>query len=323
MISKKFYLLALIIVVFLCFLFIYYFVLPARVISVAQTSKVVMRFNKPVERRSILPSITPNVPGEWRYEQPISGNHLFTALAFVPEEKMNPKVQYEIELGSIKSFFNAGLAGNYSFSFKPGIALAAAVPNQKITLIDIAPAWQKYKLSCEAASLKMALSYKGVDVSEDEIMQKIGYDTTSRQGAVWGNPNKNFVGDINGQMCNTGYGVYWKPVALAASTWRAAEYFSNGDINKLVEEIESGNPVIVWGTLPVKQLADCSWHTADGEYIKAIKQDHVRLVVGFMGEPNNPTKIILNDPLSGRLYWDTSFFLNNWKAFNDSGVVIK
>jgi len=291
--------------------------------NLAALPEVVMKFNKPVERQSILPSITPDVPGEWRYEQPISGNHLFTALVFIPEAKMNPNVQYKIELGNIKSFFNIGSASSYSFSFKPNASLVAAMPDQKITIIDIKNDWQDSKLSCEAASLKMALASKGIYVSEKEIMEKIGYDPTPHKGAVWGDPNKNFVGNINGKMCDNGYGVYWEPVALAANNWRLAEYFSGGNIKKIVEEIEAGNPVIVWGTLPVKKITDCSWYTPAGKYIKAFKQDHVRLVVGFTGEPENPAKIILNDSLSGRLYWDTDFFMNNWKAFDYSGVVIR
>ena len=190
-------------------------------------------------------------------------------------------------------------------------------------MIDIKPGWQESKLSCEAASLKMALSSKGVNVSESAIMQKIGYDPAAHSGFVWGDPNKNFVGDINGKMCDTGYGVYWKPVALAASFWRPSKYFSGGDVQNIVKAIQAGNPIVVWGTLPVKNLTDCSWRTSSGAYVKAIKQDHVRLVIGFMGDAQNPTKIILNDPLSGRLYWDTDFFMNNWKAFDDSGVVVE
>ena len=81
--------------------------------------------------------------------------------------------------------------------------------------------------------------------------------------------------------------------------------------------------MIVWGTLPVPYIHDCSWYTPGGKYIKAIREDHVRLVVGFIGKPENPLKIILNDPLSGRLYWTTSYFLTNWRAFGYSGVVIK
>jgi uncharacterized protein YvpB len=169
----------------------------------------------------------------------------------------------------------------------------------------------------------MALSAKGVNVSEDEIMQKIGYDATRHVGNIWGNPYSAFVGSISGSMCTTGYGVYWEPVAKAASNWRQAEYFSGWNIKDLTDAITLGNPVIFWGSIPTDKLTDCSWYTPKGEYIKAFKQDHVRVIVGFIGNSDNPTKIVIKDPLNGDLYWKTDYFLTNWNIYGNSGVVIK
>lgn len=161
----------------------------------------------------------------------------------------------------------------------------------------------------------MALNGKGIYVTEEDIMRKIGYDLTPHKGDIWGDPSQAYIGDIDGKICNTGYGVYWEPVAKAANFWREAEAFSGWNLEDLIKEIEFGNPVIFWGTLPTGTLTDCSWYTPDGKYIKAYQQTHVRLVIGFIGDPENPSKIIINDPLSGRLYWDTSFFLTNWSNF--------
>ena len=179
-------------------------------------------------------------------------------------------------------------------------------------------------MSCEAASLKMALANKEIYVSEDEIMQEIGYDNPLiRKDSLWGDPHKAYVGDIDGKICDTGYGVYWEPVAKAANIWREAEAFSGWSLEKLMREIKAGNSVIVWGALPTANLTDCSWYTPEGKYIKAYQETHVRLVVGYIGDAENPSKIIINDPLSGRLYWDTSFFLANWSVFGYSGVVVR
>jgi uncharacterized protein YvpB len=124
-------------------------------------------------------------------------------------------------------------------------------------------------------------------------------------------------------MCVTGYGVYWDPIAKAAQNFVSAEAFSNWEINDLAKEIKDGNPIIIWGTLPVEKLTDCSWFTAEGKYIKAFKETHVRLLVGFIGPAEDPTQVIINDPLSGRLYWSTDYFVKNWSAFDNSGVVIR
>ena len=169
----------------------------------------------------------------------------------------------------------------------------------------------------------MALSSKKVFVSEDQIMEKIGCDLTTRKDNIWGDPYKIYVGDISGKICSTGFGVFWEPIAQAANYWRPSQAFTGWNIEELISELNQGNPAVVWGTLPVSSLTDCSWHTSEGKYIKAYKQTHVRLAVGFIGPSENPLKIILNDPLSGRLYWSTDYFVSNWESFNSSAVVVR
>ena len=169
----------------------------------------------------------------------------------------------------------------------------------------------------------MALRGKGVIVSEKEILEKFGADLSPRKNNIWGDPQESFVGDVDGKMCRTGYGIYWEAVARASRNWRESESFSNWKIEDLTREIKKGTPVIIWGVLPVTYLTDCSWRTMSGKYVLAFKQTHVRLAVGFMGEESSPSRIIINDPLSGRLFWPASYFLENWKTFGFSGVVIR
>lgn len=119
------------------------------------------------------------------------------------------------------------------------------------------------------------------------------------------------------------YGVYWEPLAKAASNWRECEAASYLSVTDLTREIKNGNPLVFWGVLPVSNLTNCSWKTADGKAVKAYKETHVRLVIGFIGPQNNPSKIIINDPLAGRLYWPVGTFLDSWEHFNYSGVVVR
>jgi len=342
------------IIIFVIFFFlasitIYIFIVPPKVIGISikkenvqLNSPIRIDFNKPVKRKEIQHFITPNVYGEWKFENSLIRNHLFTTLVFVPAVGYQPDTFYHMEIKNITFTLGGRGSRNFDFDFRTG-ALSNKMDSDKndtsessvlsschfkkespkITLLDIPLDWQDHPLSCEAACLKMALSFKGVHVSEEEIMRRIGYDRTPRRGNIWGDPYKNFVGSIDGRMCVTGYGVYWPAVAKVTNNWREAKAFTRWSIPLLVKEVENGNPVIVWGTLPVPYIHDCSWYTPGGKYIKAIREDHVRLVVGFIGKPENPLKIILNDPLSGRLYWTTSYFLTNWRAFGYSGVVIK
>lgn len=311
---------------------------PPRVVNISPSggaldvplnSTLVISFDKPVKRQEIQPLISPQVHGEWRFENPLIENHLFKTLVFIPAIEFEPGTQYRVKIENIKGF-GFEKSSSFQFTFKtysePQDEVSEPETTKtkpKVTILEIPLDWQDYALSCEAACLKMALTGKGVFISEDEIMEKIGYDLDSRRENIWGDPYEKYVGDIDGKMCKTGYGVYWWPVAKAGQNWRETEAFSGWEIKDLTREIEAGNPIIVWGVLPVDTLTDCSWYTSEGKYVLAFKETHVRLVIGFIGPENNPSKIILNDPLSGRLYWLTDYFLENWKVFNNSGVLIR
>jgi hypothetical protein len=99
--------------------------------------------------------------------------------------------------------------------------------------LDVPQIYQEKSLSCEAASLRMALKYKGVDASEDHLINLIGFDLTPKRGNVWGDPQFGFVGKINGRRMSTGYGVYWLPVLKVAKSARSISYsFTNFDLIK-------------------------------------------------------------------------------------------
>jgi len=340
---------------FIVSLGIYLFILPPQAITVnplnqaqdvAPGSPLIIKFDKPVKRQLLNHFIIPEAYGEWKFEDPLIKNHLYRNLVFIPAVDFKPDTEYQVKIENITSPLGVGLFNSrYSFSFKTRLVSSEEIsqnetqlketskfppetsfltqPEPKITLLNVALDWQDHPLSCEAASLKMALTSKGVYISENDIMKEIGYDPTPHQGNIWGDPDRAYVGNIDGKICNTGYGVHWQPVAKAANEWREAEAFSGWNLKNLIKEIELGNPVIVWGTLPVQTLHECSWYTPERKYIKTLQETHVRLVVGFIGESENPSKIILNDPLAGRLYWPTSYFLTNWKIFGYSGVLVR
>lgn len=284
-------------------------------------SIIKIKFNKPIKRQAVLPAILPGAHGQWQFEDALIKNHLFRTLTFTPASNFKPETSYQVKIENIQGF---GISKSTSFAFTfqtQPVLIPGTEP--EITILEIPLDWQDYSLSCEAASLKMTLAYKGILVSEKEIMQKIGYSNIPRRDNVLGDPYQAYVGDINGKICETGYGVYWGPVAKAAQNWRNSQAFSGWEIEDLIREIELGNPVIFWGVLPTRALTDCSWYTPEGKYIPAFKETHVRVMTGFIDLPQEPSKIIINGPLAGRLYWDTNYFLKNWEVFNNSGVVVR
>lgn len=250
-------------------------------------------------------SITPELSGSFSWDG--------ATLIFTPASNMPRDTGYTVRLA-------AGISGDagipsvseYAFTF---------TTQPTIVRLDVPYDHQDYPLSCEVAALKMALAYKGVSVSEDQLMSIVGYDPTPHSGNVWGNPYTAFVGDINGRQSTTGYGVYWEPILKAARAYRSADYFVNGTVQQLTQEINNGNPIVVWGNAGSGKRVD--WQTPEGQSIYAINGEHARVVKGYVGSPESPTKIIVNDPLYGEIIYNTSTFESNWGMLFKAGVIVK
>lgn len=171
---------------------------------------------------------------------------------------------------------------------------------------------QMYAQSCEAASLRMALAYRGVHDSDWNILQRFGYFPRPRdkEKNEWDDPNLQFVGDVNGnQGAGTGWGVYAGPVARAASQYgRSTSLAYGANANFVAQQIYNGNPVIAWGVWRIGAKID-SWKTPLGQIISGPMPMHVRLIVGVRGELNDPLGFYVNDPILGQLYWTKTQFI--------------
>jgi uncharacterized protein YvpB len=194
-------------------------------------------------------------------------------------------------------------------------------PVRRQKILNVRLDYQDRALSCEAAALKMALAAQRVSVSETAIMKRVGFDPTPRRNGVWGDPNRAFVGNINGRQNTTGYGVHWAPIALAGQHWRKTTVITNGKLTDLTEALNAGHAVVVWGTMG-RAYRD-QWKTPEGTTIRAWKGEHARTLIGYIGTPEKPTRFILNDPVNGRLTWTAATMSANWATFNNSAVVVQ
>ncbi len=274
--------------------------------GISINSLIEITFDQPVIQESVLAalSIAPAID----YQASWSGSTLRLSLS----SPLAYYTGYQVRIAAgAKPQYGRLMSGDYSLRF---------TSEQIRRVLNIKLDYQDRPLSCEAAALKMALAYRGITVSEGDIMALIGYDPTIKSGGTWGDPDQAFVGNIDGSQNSTGYGVHWDPVARAARTWRNATAFSNWSATQLAWEIEAGNPVIVWGVLGGAYFDP--WTTPSGRYIAAWKGEHARTVIGYTGSPTNPTSFIINDPISGRLTWSTAKLLADWSKFNNSGVVV-
>ncbi len=202
---------------------------------------------------------------------------------------------------------------------------------QTLRIIPIKPAiklavpyhHQQHTLSCEVASLMMALNYKGIKVTENELIQRLPISDpgSRRQDNTWGDPNLGFVGNINGRMPNTGYGVYEQPIYDLATKYRPAKIIANGTLADLITELSNNNPIIVWGVV-VGRSKDISWKTPEGKIITAQLDEHARTLIGFTGQSDSPQLMILLDPLYGEVRLKVADFLKNWELLEKKAVVI-
>lgn len=206
----------------------------------------------------------------------------------------------------------------FFFFLLAGVVLA--LPALGEVRLPVSDHRQEHSLSCEVAALKIALSAHGISVSESELISKLPFDPAPKIPGSWGDPNRGFVGKINGKMLVDGYGVYWDPIAQLGENYAPTQVIRNGSAADIARQISGGNPVIIWGYFG--RRAAYHWRSSAGQPIQAINGEHTRVVYGYDGTVENPTRFYLLDPLYGRMNWSTEQLMHNWSALGHMAVVV-
>ncbi len=276
-------------------------------------------------------SVASRTPIKFTFNQPVDQQAAEQAFSLSP-----PSAGAFSWRGNTLSFLPDGLAPSttYTATIAPGVASRFGLPStapysvhfttiEQLTLLDVPYDRQDYALSCEASALTMALAYYGVDISEDEILARLGRDgPLHRDGDFWGNPNHAYVGDVHGTQNSTGYGVHWGPIATVGSAWRPTQAFSGWSASQLAAELAAGHPVVIWGVSG--RGAPDSWQVPGGGRVSTWVGEHTWTVVGFAGSVDTPTAFYVHNPLGGaRVRWNTSAFVANWSALGRSGVIVR
>jgi uncharacterized protein YvpB len=178
---------------------------------------------------------------------------------------------------------------------------------------------QQHSLSCEMASLRSALKAVGVDVTEAQLIKELPRDTTpkkftSRTSFTWGDPDKGFVGNIDGAMPSSGYGVHALPVAKVAEKYVKATVISVEDPEVLAAAIDAGHPLEVWSVLGSRP-SSYKWTTPEGKTIDAALYEHSLVVSGYKRDENGAvSSVFVVDPKTGLreeswkdFHWRTGF----------------
>jgi uncharacterized protein YvpB len=185
-------------------------------------------------------------------------------------------------------------------------AAVRPIPPDANVIYDVPWIRQQYSLSCEAASIQMALAHEGISITQDQALSDMGADLRAayRDGngtLRWGNPNTSFVGNVRGSEINlTGYGVY-APVVARVATARGASVVRSGSgipAGDVYTAVLNNHPVIVWTTFDWNTPARQDYLSFDNVWILyAGPEEHTVVVVGVSGG-----SVLVNDPDRNQ-YW--------------------
>ncbi len=200
------------------------------------------------------------------------------------------------------------------------------VPEPKIErlILSVPLYYQQHSLSCEVAALRMALAGLGVNLSESDLIEKMPINPAPRSiDNTWSDPDKEFVGSIDGAQNTTGYGVYWPVLTKLVQEWRPDSVgYRGATYADVIRELKAGHPVIYWGSVEGNPRPD-NWRTSEGKEVKAWSGEHARTIVGYQGlSSSTPSQLIVNDPTYGRIVVSKSAFMRDWAHFDNSLVVV-
>ncbi len=289
------------------------------------------KIQRHLSSESVLPKLSPQAFGLYgpTTEQAVS---LFQKKAGIYESGT---------IGSMtRRLINSMLCGTPIESFDPKTFFpvdSADTPKlfDKRVLLPIPLIEQKYRLSCEAASIQMALLYKRIELGQDEIMNQIGYALPKKKYThngrlVWGDPDAGFVGDVSGHVYvaplgllgATGWGVNEKPVENMVRKYAPETYSKiHANLDDIMTALDASNPVIVWHKDDDMTQSSLVYFTPEGKEV-LFTSTHVSLIVGY--DTIGPeTWFWVNDPTYGRLRILSEDFVRYWSRFDNRMVVVQ
>jgi uncharacterized protein YvpB len=205
------------------------------------------------------------------------------------------------------------------------------LPRPTERVLDIKPHYQEHNLTCEAAALKMALSYEGITVDE---MKLVGYMTQDPRPAkfdsrghlvTWGDPAQGFVGNPDGHIERyTGYGVYYGPVAAAAVLAGSHVIAAGGGLygsaippSDVYNAVLDGYPVVAWISNTYRTVSLSTYTAYDGATVSYTLTEHAVTVIGV-----RPDAVLINDPWFGQHWHAKAQFEAAYATFQQMAVIV-
>lgn len=192
----------------------------------------------------------------------------------------------------------------------PGQSAYATDSGKNAAFVDVPVYVQQRNLSCEYASLVMAMAVYNTWVSEWTIGKLVPSSD---------NPNWGFRGNIDGWWGNTtDYGVYPEPLVkpLAELGFRSSVIAGKDDPATLKRYLANGVPVVLWlGYWGDKSFID---YTEDGTPYRLNPGYHVVVASGY-----DDSGVYAIDPATGlEVSWIWSDFMWMWNAMEGMGLAV-
>ncbi len=213
--------------------------------------------------------------------------------------------------------------------------VAAPQPTKEV-ILNVALHSQIYSLSCESASLQMALEYKGIKKSQDQLLEQIGISdpyksyTDANGDMIWGDPELGFVGNVrgyfstkaNGMRGATGWGVNKSPIARVAQAYRPdSQAYSGFTTADIIKELDNDNPIVYWHVPDSYATGSITYKTPAGRSIKFFR-NHVALISGYK-IVDGKTSFFISDPLYGEYTVQQSTLERRMAKYNGDVVVVR
>ena len=173
-----------------------------------------------------------------------------------------------------------------------------------------------YPTGCESVSLYMLLKYYGVEVTVEQIYDRLPMGPSPwsdahgvRHGA---NPERAFVGNPRNE---NSYGVFHEPIARVAEQFRpGVQARRDASLQEIREILSAGHPVLAWYvSAPMRDiLYRWSWLDEEGVRVVWPGGEHAVVVCGW-----DDTSLTYRDPNAGTtVVIDTATFE---KSFRELG----
>ena len=203
--------------------------------------------------------------------------------------------------------------------------LPSAPPGTGSRVLNVPWYHQAYVLSCESASLRMALAYQAIATTDKAVLDIIGSDLRGpvfdNSGMHWGDPFATFVGNVNGsEVALTGYGTYYPTIAHAATTLGGHVLRSGQNIlpADVYNAVLSGHPVVAWVTYHWVRLTRKDYVAFDGKTVTyAGPGEHAVTVVGVQ-----PNRVLINNPSTGVEWIDKGTFEAIYAIYDHMAVIL-